>query len=116
MRTVGLPWCLRILFLLLVSQQTLQMILFPRVPGWMSRHDDESCGDVFLWLIMFNMMGTSFSASPPAGMVWPPLRSPRDAGDSSDAIGRLIGAGQIDEALELAYEARARGTGRRDRP
>ena len=107
MRTVGLPYLAlcAFLFLLLVSQQTLQMILFPRVPGWMIIPMMNLVA-MYFTLIMFNMMGyVVFQHHHLLGLSVASSSQPKDAGDSSDAIGRLIGAGQIDEALELAYEA-----------
>lgn len=107
MRTVGLPYLAlcAFLFLLLVSQQTLQMILFPRVPGWMIIPMMNLVA-MYFTLIMFNMMGyVVFQHHHLLGLSVAASSQPKDAGDSSDAIGRLIGAGQIDEALELAYEA-----------
>ena len=107
MRTVGLPYLAlcAFLFLLLVSQQTLQMILFPRVPGWMIIPMMNLVA-MYFTLIMFNMMGyVVFQHHHLLGLSVASSSQPKDAGDSSDAIGRLIGAGQMDEALELAYEA-----------
>ena len=113
MRAIGLPYLglCAFLFLLSASEQMLQMSLVSRLPGWLLLPALNLVA-MFFTLIMFNMMGyvvfqfhhllgldISSAASVDGGM--PGAK----ANDSPDAIGRLIGAGQIDEALDLAYEA-----------
>ena len=108
MRVIGLPYLglCAFLFLLSSSQGILQMELVPRVPEWLMVPTLNFVA-MYFTLIMFNMMGyvvyqyhallgVEISASVPAtGPV----------ATAVDAIGALIAAGQVDEAVELAYEA-----------
>lgn len=107
MRVIGLPYLglCAFLFLLSASQQVLQMGLLPRLPGWLLLPALNFVA-MYFTLIMFNMMGyvvyqyhhlLGVQVSTSAG------GKPEAAG--SDAIGRLVGEGRIDEALEIAYEA-----------
>jgi tetratricopeptide (TPR) repeat protein len=113
-RVIGLPYLglCAFLFLLSASEGMLQSALVPRLPGWLLIPALTFVA-MYFTLIMFNMMGyvvyqyhhmlgvpvsrfAGDGAQAPAG---------ERAAGSGDAIGRLVGAGQIDEALELAYEA-----------
>lgn len=109
MRSIGLPYLglCAFLFLLSASQQALLAILLPRLPGWLLLPALNFVAMYFM-LIMFNMMGyvvyqyhrslgVPISAAAPAAA--------RSAGDGAGDIGQLIGAGRIDEALDIAYEA-----------
>lgn len=113
MRIVGMPYLglCAFLFLLSASQQMLQMTLLPRLPGWMILPALNFVA-MYFTLIMFNMMGyvvyqhhhllgvaVSANASTAGG------KSDVKGSETADAIGRLVGAGQIDEALDIAYEA-----------
>ena len=108
MRVIGLPYLglCAFLFLLSSSQGILQMELVPRVPEWLMIPTLNFVA-MYFTLIMFNMMGyvvyqyhallgVEISASAPASG---PTATP------VDAIGALIAAGQIDEAVDMAYEA-----------
>lgn len=110
MRVVGMPYLglCAFLFLLSASQEMLQMALLPKLPGWLLLPMLNFVA-MYFTLIMFNLMGyvvyqhhhllgvdISTSAAAAGG---------KAESTDADAIGRLIGAGQIDEALELAYEA-----------
>lgn len=110
MRIVGLPYLglCAFLFLLSASQGVLQSGLLPSMPEWLMLPAFNFVA-MYFTLIMFNMMGyviyqnhhllgTSVSASASG-------HGEEQETKESDAIGRLIGAGLIDEALELAYEA-----------
>lgn len=110
MRSIGMPYLglCAFLFLLSASQQALLAILLPRLPGWLLLPALNFVAMYFM-LIMFNMMGyvvyqyhrslgVPISAAAPAAAA-------KSAGDGTDDIGRLIGAGRIDEALDIAYEA-----------
>ncbi|MFT3848025.1 MAG: hypothetical protein QM739_04930 [Propionivibrio sp.] len=108
MRVIGLPYLglCAFLFLLSSSQGVLQMELVPRVPEWLMVPTLNFVA-MYFTLIMFNMMGyvvyqyhallgVEISAAAPDGA---------PAESAVDAIGQLIAAGQLDEAIELAYEA-----------
>lgn len=108
MRVIGLPYLglCAFLFLLSASEQALQMALANRLPGWLIL-PALTFVSMYFTLIMFNMMGyvvyqfhhmlgVQVSTSATGG---------KPEAEGGDAIGRLIGAGQIDEALEIAYEA-----------
>ena len=108
-RVIGLPYLglCAFLFLLSASQQALQMGLATRLPGWLLLPALNFVA-MYFTLIMFNMMGyvvyqyhhmlgVSISADAPAAA--------GKAADGVDAIGGLIAAGRVDEALEIAYEA-----------
>ena len=110
MRVIGLPYLglCAFLFLLSASQQALQMVLLPRLSAWLLLPVMTFVA-MYFTLIMFNMMGyvvyqfhhmlgVTLSTSAPA------LNAKAEAG-SVVAIGELIGAGRIDEALDVAYEA-----------
>lgn len=110
MRMIGLPYLglCAFLFLLTASQQMLGMMLLPLFSGWLFLPAMNLVA-MYFTLIMFNMMGyviyqyhgilgVSLHASAPAE-----VKNKAEAG--GEAIGRLVGAGQIEEALELAYEA-----------
>ena len=109
MRTIGMPYLglCAFLFLLLASQQALQMALVRRIPVWLILPVMNFVG-MYFTLIMFNLMGyvvyqfhhlLGVQLSPAAQ-----LRGGQPA-ESSDLIGQLIAEGQINEALDLAYEA-----------
>ncbi len=113
MRVIGLPYLglCAFLFLLSASQQMLLVSLLPRLPGWLLLPALNFVA-MYFTLIMFNMMGyvvfqyhhllgvqVSAKASAAGG------KPEAKGSEGGDAIGRLIGAGQIDEALDLAYEA-----------
>ena len=111
MRVVGLPYLglCAFLFLLSGSQEFLLMTLLPRLPGWMMVPGLNFVA-MFFTLIMFNMMGYvvyQYHAllGVPVHAVASGTNQKAAGAGGSDAIGQLIGAGQIDEALELAYEA-----------
>lgn len=110
MRIVGLPYLglCAFLFLLLTSQDVLLSALLPRMPEWLIL-PALNFVVMYFTLIMFNMMGyviyqnhhflgTNVSAAASGEGAKHGVKEP-------DAIGRLIGAGQVDEALDLAYEA-----------
>ena len=108
MRIIGLPYlglCV-FLFLLSGSQGILQMELVPRVPAWLMLPSLNIVA-MYFTLIMFNMMGYVVYQYHAMLGVEVSAEAPAAAGAASavDAIGQLIAAGQIDEALELAYEA-----------
>jgi tetratricopeptide (TPR) repeat protein len=113
MRMIGLPYLglCAFLFLLSASEGVLQQALLPMLPGWLLLPALNFVA-MYFTLIMFNMMGyvvyqyhhllgvqVSSSASPNGG------KADARANEGGDAIGRLIGSGEIDEALDLAYEA-----------
>ena len=114
MRVVWLPYLglCAFLFLLSFSQQFLTIALLPRVPEWMMLPVLNFVA-MFFTLIMFNMMGyVLFQHHALLGIQIHVDNSGKGrkggAGShdaTAEAIGSLIGAGQIDEALELAYEA-----------
>ncbi|MEI7430878.1 MAG: hypothetical protein WCL27_10515 [Betaproteobacteria bacterium] len=112
-RMIGVPYLglCAFLFLLSASEGMLQQALMPMLPGWLLLPALNFVA-MYFTLIMFNMMGyvvyqyhhllgvqVSASASANGG------KADAKVNESADAIGRLIGAGQIDEALDLAYEA-----------
>jgi tetratricopeptide (TPR) repeat protein len=113
MRMIGLPYLglCAFLFLLSASEEMLQATLLPMLPGWLLLPSLNFVA-MYFTLIMFNMMGyvvyqyhhllgvqVSSAATANGG------KADSKAEQSADAIGRLIGAGEIDEALDLAYEA-----------
>jgi tetratricopeptide (TPR) repeat protein len=121
MRMIGLPYLglCAFLFLLSASEEMLQATLLPMLPGWLLLPALNFVA-MYFTLIMFNMMGyvvyqyhhllgvkVSTAASVNGGKADSRSNRGEDRGasESADAIGRLIGAGQIDEALDLAYEA-----------
>ncbi len=110
MRMIGVPYLglCALLMLLLASQQALAVFVLPAFPEWMMLPVMNLIG-MFFTLVMFNLMGyvvhqhhailgveQHASAKSAAKQA--------DAGDS-EAIGRLVGEGRLDEALDLAYEA-----------
>lgn len=112
-RVIGLPYLglCAFLFLLSASEGMLQSALVPRLPGWLLVPSLTFVA-MYFTLIMFNMMG--YVVYQYHHMLGVPVSSGAAGGAqtpageraaSGDAIGRLVGAGQIDEALELAYEA-----------
>ena len=113
MRVIGLPYLglCAFLFMLSASQQMLQIALASKLPGWLLLPALNFVA-MYFTLIMFNMMGyvvfqyhhllglqisanASGTGNPPAG----------SNNEGAEAIGQLIGAGEIDKALDLAYEA-----------
>lgn len=108
MRVIGLPYLglCAFLFLLSSSQGILQMALLPRVPDWMLIPLLNFVA-MYFTLIMFNMMGyVVYQYHAPLGVgISAAAPVAATAADTVDAIGQLIGAGQLDAALELAYEA-----------
>ena len=108
MRVIGLPYLglCAFLFLLSGSQGILQMELVPRVPEWLMMPTLNFVA-MYFTLIMFNMMGYVVYQYHALLGVEVSTAAPAVAGAGSalDAMGQLIAAGQIDEALELAYEA-----------
>jgi hypothetical protein len=112
MRIIGLPYLglCAFLFLLLASQNVLLGGLLPRLPAW-ALLPALNFVAMYFTLIMFNMMG--YVVYQHHHLLGVPVIAPAAAGDKpggqggndAEAIGRLIGAGQVDEALELAYEA-----------
>ena len=109
MQVIGLPYLAlcAFLFLLSASEQVLMLVLLPRLPGWLVLPALNFVA-MYFTLIMFNMMGyVVYQNHHLLGVevVVPPGGGAEASEDGGDAIGRLIGAGQIDEALELAYEA-----------
>ena len=107
MRVVGLPYLglCAFLFLLSSSQGILQMALVPRVPDRLMIPSLNFVA-MYFTLIMFNMMGYVVYQYHALLGVAVSSAAPLAAGaGAADAIGQLIAAGQIDEALELTYEA-----------
>ncbi len=113
MRMIGLPYLglCAFLFLLSASEEMLQAGLISRLPGWLLLPSLNFVA-MYFTLIMFNMMGyvvyqyhhllgVQVSSAATANGAKADAR----ANESAEAIGRLIGAGEIDEALDLAYEA-----------
>ena len=109
MRTIGMPYLGLCAFLLLLSasQQALQMLLMPRLPGWLIMPAMNLVA-MYFTLIMFNLMGyvvyqyhhlLGVQVSSAASSNGKPIA------EGTDAIGQLIAAGEITEALGLAYEA-----------
>jgi len=109
MRTIGMPYLglCAFLFLLSASEQALQMILMPRLPGWMLL-PAMNFVTMYFTLIMFNLMGYvvyQFHHLLGVQVSSAAASNGKPADESSDPIGRLIADGQIAEALNLAYEA-----------
>lgn len=110
MRLIGLPYLGLCAFLLLLtaSQQTLGMLLLPLFSGWLVLPVLNLVA-MFFTLIMFNMMGyVVYQYHAALGVSVHAATRPeveRPAETDAEAIGRLVGAGQIDAALERAYEA-----------
>lgn len=110
MRVIGLPYLglCAFLFLLSASQQALQMALLSRLPGWLLLPALNFVA-MYFTLIMFNMMGyVVFQFHHLLGVRVSAVAAggkPEAEGTDGDVIGRLIGAGRIDQALEVAYEA-----------
>lgn len=110
MRVIGTPYLALcgFLFLLSASQSVLMEMLLPRLPEWLIV-PGASFVSMYFMLIMFNMMGyvvyqhhhllgVSVRETAPGRQ--------KDAKDDIGAtIGRLVGAGEVDQALDLAYEA-----------
>lgn len=108
MRVIGLPYLglCAFLFLLSSSQGFLQMELVPRVPAWLMVPTLNFVA-MYFTLIMFNMMGYVVYQYHALLGVEISARAPdaSPATSAVDAIGQLIAAGEIDQAIELAYEA-----------
>ena len=109
MRTIGMPYLglCAFLFLLSASQQALQMLLMPRLPGWMILPVMNLVA-MYFTLIMFNLMGyVVYQYHHLLGVQISSAASNngKPVAEGADAIGQLIAAGQITEALDLAYEA-----------
>ena len=113
MRVIGLPYLglCAFLFLLSASQQLLQGALASKLPGWMLLPVLNFVA-MYFTLIMFNMMGyVLYQYHHLLGLQIRTRASGAGNGSASsgdqgvDAIGQLIGAGEIDKALDLAYEA-----------
>lgn len=108
MRTIGMPYLglCAFLFLLSASQQALQMLLMPRLPGWLILPVMNLVA-MYFTLIMFNLMGyVVYQYHHLLGVqVSSAASSNEKPTEGADAIGQLIAAGQIKEALDLAYEA-----------
>jgi tetratricopeptide (TPR) repeat protein len=108
MRIIGLPYLglCAFLFLLSASAQTLQMAFATRLPAWLLL-PALTFVSMYFTLIMFNMMGyVVYQFHHMLGVqVCTSVAGGKPETEEADAIGRLIGAGQIDEALEIAYEA-----------
>lgn len=112
MRVIGLPYLglCAFLFLLSASQNFLLVTLLHRLPVW-ALLPALNFVAMYFTLIMFNMMG--YVVYQHHHLLGVPVIAAAAAGDKpgakgdddAEAIGRLIGAGQVDEALELAYEA-----------
>ena len=110
MRVIGLPYLglCAFLFLLSASEQMLQMALVRRIPGWMMLPMLNFVA-MYFTLIMFNMMGYvvyQFHHMLGVEISHKATVSGRSTeAKGADDIGQLIGAGKIDEALDVAYEA-----------
>ena len=109
MRTIGMPYLglCAFLFLLSASEQALQMILMPRLPGWMLL-PAMNFVTMYFTLIMFNLMGYvvyQFHHLLGVQVSSTAQANGKPVGESHDLIGQLIAEGQITEALDLAYEA-----------
>jgi len=107
MRLVGLPYLglCAFIFLLSTSQQVLQVGLVTRLPGWLL-FPALNFVAMYFTLIMFNMMGyVVYQYHHLLGVSVSSVSDARPAVDGADALGRLIGAGRIDAALDMAYEA-----------
>ena len=109
MRVIGLPYLglCAFLFLLSASEQMLTALLLPRLPAWLLLPAMNFVA-MYFTLIMFNMMGyvvyqyhhvLGVPVSVTAGT------APASEGEEGELIGRLIGEGRIEEALDQAYEA-----------
>jgi hypothetical protein len=109
MSMIGLPYLglCAFLFLLMASEQALSVFLAPLVSPWLLL-PVVNFVSMYFTLIMFNMMGyvvhqyhgaLGVDQDAKAG---PAVGAKEESG--AEAIGRLVGAGQIDQALELAYE------------
>lgn len=109
MRTIGLPYLGLFGFLLLLSgsQEALTMLLVPQLPGWLLV-PVLNFVVMYFTLIMFNMMGyVVHQYHAELGVDQSAMAADDGASEASvaDAIGRLVGDGQIAEAIDLAYEA-----------
>lgn len=114
MRVIGTPYLALcgFLFLLSASQGVLMEVLLPRLPGWLIV-PVATFASMYFMLIMFNMMGyVVYQHHHLLGVTVredaPGRRGAKGNGSQGDigaAIGRLVGAGEIEQALELAYEA-----------
>ena len=111
MRLIGMPYLglCAFLFLLSASQGVLLELLLPRLPPWLLIPAANFVSMYFM-LIMFNMMGyVVFQHHHLLGVPVSPAGAGRHATTEMDdvaaTIGRLVGAGEIDQALDMAYEA-----------
>lgn len=113
MTTIGLPYLAlcAFLFLLFASDATLLALLKPHLPLWLIM-PVRNFVDMYFTLIMFHMMGYVVYQNHQAlgiDVLTPPNNARADGGEAplsaEDAIGQLIGAGQIEEALDLAEDA-----------
>lgn len=111
MRLIGMPYLglCAFLFLLSASQGVLLELLLPRLPVWLLVPAANFVSMYFM-LIMFNMMGyVVFQHHHLLGVSVSPTGTGRsvatEKNDLAATIGRLVGTGEIDQALDIAYEA-----------
>lgn len=114
MRVIGTPYLALcgFLFLLSASQSALMGFLLPRLPGWLIV-PSANFVSMYFTLIMFNMMG--YVVYQHHHLLGVPVREANTGGKKGEknggrdevgaTIGRLVGAGAIEQALDLAYEA-----------
>jgi tetratricopeptide (TPR) repeat protein len=113
---VGFPYLglLAFLFLLSASQGVLQTFLLPRIPPWLL-YPVSAFVAMYFTLIMFNMMGYVIYQYHhllgvrvrKVGKTNGGVKAGSDAAvesDATDSYAELIASGQIDKALDLAYE------------
>ena len=112
MQAIGLPYLglCAFLFMLMSGQGILQSTLLPKISPWLFTPTVTFVG-MYFTLIMFNMMGyvlyqyhhmLGLSISDRAQNN---NKQSSPADDQNAQIGRLIATGELEEALELAYEA-----------
>lgn len=111
MRLIGMPYLglCAFLFMLSASQGVLMELLLPRLPGWLLIPAANFVSMYFM-LIMFNMMGyVVFQHHHLLGVPVSSSGAGRNTATEKDdvaaTIGRLVGAGEVDQALDIAYEA-----------
>ena len=112
MQAIGLPYLglCAFLFMLGTSQQILQSTLLPRISPWLFMPMVTFVG-MYFTLIMFNMMGyVLYQYHHMLGLSISDRAHDKNGqtsqeDDQNAQIGRLIAAGELEEALELAYEA-----------
>ncbi len=107
MRAIGLPYLGLCAFLMLLSasQEILAVSVQPLLPPWLLLPAFNFVA-MYFTLIMFNMMGyVVYQYHHLLGVSIKADAIPGSPEGDADAIGRLVGEGRIDDALEVAYEA-----------